>query len=484
MAGAMWRRYNWLDGLAIPLLSAAMRAAWMAPLIYLALNNALVSPPAVRFAAWLVWGLLLGGAAASWALRTQRGARVRAALAGLIAILLVCSILFEADTAAPLAWVRGLVAAMTDLESGIHPAWLAIPITAVLWARGATIEFDDFDGLWASFRTGIAALVLAVLVSRSSLVAAPERLDLFASISAFLLWGFLSLALAAVSRALWLERFHNGRAPALSRHWLLVVSAVLAVVVLGGMLLGQLFAPEAAERLRLLLGVILGVVGRGIALLATGLFYIIFWLIGPLLGRLRSQLQPFEPRANEHMPNFQEQFEQLTPEQAQPAENAAASGVTLLILLAVGVAVLLLIFWRRRRRSRPTAVDETRELIWSRELMLEQLRGLFRRRPKRQPLAPYLDLGGLDAPRQRIRRAYQQLLAATRQQDWARLRGQTPSAYRTMLESRLPAAAEPLAALTASYLVARYAAEEPTEAQAADAEAALARIQQALAALE
>lgn len=481
MAGAIWKRYNWLDGLAIPLLATAMRAAWMTPLIHLALHSVLVSPPTIHMATWMVWGLLLGGAAAAWALRTQRGARLRAALAGLIAILLVCSLLFEVDTAAPLAWARELLSAMTSFEEGLHPAWLVIPIAAVLWARGAMIEFSNFDGLWTSFRLGIVALALAVVVSQSALIASTESLDLFASISSFLLWGFLSLALTGVSRALWLERLRNGRAPALSRYWLLVVGGVLIVVVLGGMLVGQFFAPEAAERLRLLLGAVLGVMGRGVALLATGLFYVIFWLIGPLLGRLRGQMQPYEPRANEYMPRFQEQFEQLTEEQARSPENAANSGAVLLTLLFVGTILVLLLFWRRRRRTRPALVDETRELIWSREMMLEQLRGLFRRRPKQRPASLYLDLVDLDPPRQRIRRAYQRLLAAARQRDWGRLPGQTPDAYRAALEERLPDAAEPLASLTRAYLVARYAPDDLTEAQAEEAEAAWERIRQALA---
>lgn len=481
MIGAIWKRYNWLDGLAIPLLSTAMRAAWMTPLIHLALHNVLVSPSEVHMAAWMVWGLLLGGAATSWALRTQQGARWRAALAGLIAITLVCSLLFEIDTAHPLAWARELLKAMTVLDEGLHQAWLVIPIAAVLWARSALIEFGDFDSLWTSFRLGIVALACSVVVSHSAIMTTVEGRDLFTSISAFLLWGFLSLALSSVSRALWLERLRNGRAPTLSRHWLLVVGGVLVIVALGGMLLGQLFAPEAAERLRLLLGSVLGFVGRGIALLATGVFYVIFWLIGPLLERLRGQMQPSEPRINVQMPSFQEQFEQFTEEQARSPENSASSGVLLLILMLVGVTLLLVLLWRRRGRSRPALVNETRELIWSRELMLEQLRGLLRRRPKRRPASPYLDLAGLDPPRQQIRRAYQQMLAAARQHGWGRLPGQTPDAYRAALQIELPTAAEPLAMLTRAYLAARYAPEEPTPAQAEEANAAWERIRQALA---
>ena len=77
MAGGVWKRYNWLDGLVLPVLQSAMRAAWMTPVIHLCLNNLLIYPVGTRYPAWMVMGVLLTGAIAAQLLRERPNARLR-----------------------------------------------------------------------------------------------------------------------------------------------------------------------------------------------------------------------------------------------------------------------------------------------------------------------------------------------------------------------------------------------------------------------
>ncbi len=478
MAGAMWKRFNWLDGAVVPFLAGAMRAAWMTPLIHTALNNVLIWPQGTHYPFGLVLLLLLGAAGTSYLLRNQRAARLRSAMVGMAVIALVCLYLFPGEAASPQAWVKGLLAAMANTEQGVHPAIPVILITAALWARGATLEFDDSDSLWRSFLTGIAALVFVLLVSRSPYVRNGERMP--GAISAFLLWGFLALALSSVARALWLERLRSGRSPSLSRHWLGVVVIVLATVVLGGMILGQLFAPQAVARLLAAVGIVLGAVWQVIAFVATGLVYLLFLIIGPLIQNFRLRTEPFQPKAQEFMPNFTEQFQDLFEKQAEQGQGANL-GWLLPVLVILFVTGLLVLFWRRRRRERIAPLEESREIIWSRDLMIEQLRGLLRRRPKRQPPLPYFPLEGAGDPRVRIRRAYQGLLRLARQEGWPRRPWQTPLAYLKALQSAWPSVGEALETLTGAYISARYSAQTPSPEEAEAAERAFLHIQQALA---
>ncbi|MBC7317096.1 MAG: DUF4129 domain-containing protein, partial [Chloroflexi bacterium] len=166
--------------------------------------------------------------------------------------------------------------------------------------------------------------------------------------------------------------------------------------------------------------------------------------------------------------------------QAEQGQGLNA-GWLLTVLLIVFVAGFLVLFWRRRRRERIVPLEESREIIWSRDLMIEQLRNLLRRRPKRQTPLPYFPLEGLADPRIRIRRAYQDLLRLGRQEGWPRRPWQTPLAYRKTLQSAWPQASEALETLTRAYIVARYGAQPPSPEEAEAAERALLSIREGLA---
>ena len=60
MFGNVWKRWNWLEGGLVPLAAAAVRVAWITPLVRLVLNNVLVAPMGTVYPSWLILGLLIG----------------------------------------------------------------------------------------------------------------------------------------------------------------------------------------------------------------------------------------------------------------------------------------------------------------------------------------------------------------------------------------------------------------------------------------
>jgi hypothetical protein len=164
-----------------------------------------------------------------------------------------------------------------------------------------------------------------------------------------------------------------------------------------------------------------------------------------------------------------------------PVLNIVRQGA---LLAVIALVVGLLFWWAVRRLARPNRgdVDEQRESIASRQLLLEQLRNLLRRRTRAAASgSPYLDLvGPRDDPRLMIRRAYQALLSWALAQSFPRRRaGQTPAMYARVLAPMLPEAAPALETLAALYAKARYAGRPPTLAEARAAQSALAQVQSA-----
>ena len=117
----------------------------------------------------------------------------------------------------------------------------------------------------------------------------------------------------------------------------------------------------------------------------------------------------------------------------------------------------------------------------TRRLLLDQLRALlarFRSRPAAPLPQPYLGLSGpADDPRLIVRRTYQLMLDWARSMGHARFPYQTPSTFAAALTAALPESREPIAALTATYVRARYAVEPVPPDDARLAQASLVRLQ-------
>jgi hypothetical protein len=121
MPGIAWKRWSWVESGAIPLVAAAMRAAWVAPLAYLVLNNLFVYPQGIRYPAWLAAAVLLVASAVERALQDKRGGRLLAAACGLLVVAGTVFLLLGMDTSRPVPWLRGLLGSLCLLYTSPSP---------------------------------------------------------------------------------------------------------------------------------------------------------------------------------------------------------------------------------------------------------------------------------------------------------------------------------------------------------------------------
>jgi hypothetical protein len=248
---------------------------------------------------------------------------------------------------------------------------------------------------------------------------------------------------------------------------------------LAGLLVGALLSPEVFARLNSFLGWLANAVTIAVVVFMGTIVFFVAWIVTPLLQQMAGAFgdNPFQfprfPTPEEIGPQTLAFFERY------PALNLARQGLSLLILfLVVG-----LVFWwavRRFGRLAHRGADEVRDNIATPELLLGQLRALFRRRARASAGGPaYLVLAGSrDDPRLMVRRAYQAMLAWAQTFSLpARRAGETPAAYAATLADALPDGRDAFERLANLYALARYAAEAPSLDQARLAQGALAQLQ-------
>jgi hypothetical protein len=264
----------------------------------------------------------------------------------------------------------------------------------------------------------------------------------------------------------------------------IVVGGLVAI----GLGLALVIAPAQVARLLALFGIVLGWIWRVISAILIAISYVLFvisyyiaLLLQPLLERLMALLGAFQPmQAQEQgeptpMPDMTEVASEAIPD----AYRWLALAIFILAVLAIFALVL-----RRLSASAEEPVDEVRESILSTDLLQNQLAKLWQKwfGGLAARLPPYLSLDDETDTRQRVRRAYQSLLAAATAYGRPRGRGQTPVEYGGALKEHLVEDAPALNTITARYNHARYAPEPPTAEAAGEAADAWESIHQRLAA--
>ncbi len=296
---------------------------------------------------------------------------------------------------------------------------------------------------------------------------------------AFLSWGLLALALRCVARALSVEKPAGGRA-GLSRQWLVVAVLAIAMLVLGGWVLGQVAFLGAVEGLLAVLWPAIRWLLEIVAYVLAGLLYLFALLMTPLTGNAEREDTAALRPTFEVTTDLAQQVRELSDSSGSAPLSANTPGIIILAAIAVAAIVLLTLAWRRRRRPRRDEIMESRDSVWTPDLWLEQWRSLFRRRPRAPVAEPFLPLEGEDDTRQAVRRLYRQLLAVARRWGRPHRPGQTPTDLAASLAGLVPGESESVATLTQAYIVARYSPEPPTEEVVARAGQALGRIEVAL----
>jgi len=463
-------KWNWIDDGLLPYALAAMRASWIGLLVHLWSRGVMPYRPDL-VTPLLAFGLLAASIACTqlgvYVVKTTWRSVVLVVLSGLIAIGLTLYLGFGADRPAILDW-RWLGLLLQDPVATV----ITLPLAVWLWWWGIRTgrERVHYDLFASDFAWGVLMLALAGAVAYATRVA-PLREVVFALIPFFAI-GLATLAIANLQST---RRFEGGRTDqslAVNRYWLGTVAVVIGVLLLAGLLLGQLLAPEILARIAKGLTVVL----QGLTWLLLEILivvaYLIFvpleWLVGKLHWSSHTNDQPLPTPP----PSFAEQFKDL--QQGRPSAISPGVYISLQVLAGILlVALLVLIFalaFRRFKTLLEEDVEETRELIFSMDLLKDQLARLFGRKGKANGAEPepFASIVG-DDPRAQIRRTYQAMLAWAAEQGVPRPPGQTSSEYLSSLNDTLPAYGEPMSILTAAYLQARYSAVPISSASAEQA---------------
>ncbi|MCC7358157.1 MAG: DUF4129 domain-containing protein [Anaerolineales bacterium] len=464
----------------LPPAAAVLTSAWVSLCVVWSVRAV---PPAYSAPPLAPWALGLLLLAAMWLTRWApaqvegRWRRLVVAGGGIGAVLSLAWLTYGFDS--PSEFWRRLV----DWGDYISPVFLGVAACAYMWWQGIVLGRSSVpqEQLERDFYRGTAALALIYAVNQvRPLITAEEGL---VTVLVFFATGLSALALVSVENARRWQSEVMGHWPAHNRYWLGTVAVVIGGILAIGLLTGLLISPDLFEQVAGILTAVANAVTIAfVAVIGTMVFFTA-WLITPVIRALTGRLDSafvFSP-----LPTLEETGQQtLSFLEQHPMLNVARQGLSLLVV----VMVIGLVFWfalQRFNRGGRRNLDEERDSIATRDLLLAQLRALLFR-PRAGPAAAsgYLALAGpRDDPRLMVRRTYQTLL------EWApasslprRTAGQTPAAYASALAEALPQATDAIDALTHTYVLARYADEAPSLAEAHAAQSALSRVQTVAAA--
>lgn len=489
------KRLAWLEDFTVLGLAAAIITLWLNLWLGWVLRLALPGRPVPPHLPLLILVLVLAGAHVTrLALRQPRWAIKRTRLvvgfggAGAVAV----------ATLLAFPWQFGgepwyLLPNLGQVAAVAVPTFL---VHLYAWWNGihlgrAAIGHHTVAG---TFYTGVFAL--AALLSVNTLNPVYTGRDVLLPVLLYFTLGLCGLALTSLRRLRAQQRSVSLTQVALTRYWVITAVAVIGLVVFVGLVAAQVLAPEAVEQLAEAVGLGLYLLTLGFAVIIAPIFLIIFSLLAPILPRLAGVIRALldalqrvgalvwgiigglSRLLGDRLPKLftEEQFEQFIN---SPVVQASGRWGTVFFFLAVAVVI----FWlavRRLGRLSALSEDETRDSVFSMQLLWSQLRNLFqrRRRPAAVP-SRYLPLAGApDDARLIVRRAYQAMLEWAQSASLPRAAGQTPRAYGEVLAGAVPQEREAIGVLTSVYLVARYAAEAPSLAQARSAQGAAARLRQ------
>lgn len=449
------RKWNWIDDGLLAYALAAMRAIWVWLLLHI-WSEGLVQNPSDLISPFVVFCLLaLSTLAAQYSsIRGREGWRgsLTVTFGGLAAVILTVYLVFGVGRA-PI-WDPGWLA---GLGQNVASSVIVLVVAVWLWRSGilAGREPQTFDDFSRAFAIGVIVFALAL-----GFAYATDLLPLTELIIPLLLFfgiGLGALAIANLQDERKYERARTGESFTLNRYWLGTVGAVILFLLLSGLVLGQLFAPGIASEILALAGAVLGILTRVLLFFVLIFAFVVFTLFDLIAGILRLQPgannQPAAPQA----PNIGEQFKDLSQPTAVSPELFLILQVAAGILLAVVALAIFALAFRRFRMLAEEDVPETRDTIFSVDLIRQQLAELFGRRGKEREKAvePYAAIIG-DDPRARIRRAYQALLIWAASRGVRRSPGMTPNEYLQLMDRALHIYIEPIWTITEAYLGARY----------------------------
>jgi hypothetical protein len=472
------RAWHPIDNGLLPYLLGGMRAVWVFALVG-ALAGALhfsgrglLSFPAIL--ALLALSTAVAQTAA-FRIRSERRGRLFVGCAGLLAVGLALYVAFGAGRFA--LWDSAWLVSLAN-----HPieAVAIVLFAAWLWWWGllAGRETPGYDTYAANFALGIFALGVAVILHY-----AVDPLGLsttLAPILAFFALGLASLAIASLRSTARSQAASDPSAFRLTRYWAITVAVVIAALLLGGLLLAQLFTPSVVSRLVAALSGVVDVAARILYWVILGIAWAAFKVFG-LIGRLvhfprlagADVIIQAPPSLADQFGDLQEQPVGLSPTAYLVFRIAGA------VLVATVVFLLFAMAFRRFRTYSEEDVEEQRESVLSLDLLRAQLGNLLKSRRRAPEPPPFGSIVGGD-PTAQVRRVYQALLAWAADGAGGRPPGVTPLEYLANLNAAHPEQGAALATITNAYLEARYGLDPISEGVASAASEAWRQLREAV----
>ena len=474
---------NWIEDLVFPAAVAVLTAAWLRLWVLWVSRAGLPEISYPPISPWVL-GLLLAGAAL-----LTRFVLERAVTLGLGPARFLLVVVGLAAIAGALWWtfrfpsLSAFLTGLGDWGRYISPVLVGLVACAFMWWQGIQLAVASWpqQHLERSFFTGILGLAFLFVVNQARPVIAPG--EAVSTTVAMFGAGLGALALVSFENA---RRYHeatSGTRLPLNRYWVITVASVIGVILVAALVTATLFSPAAYAGAALVLNAVLDAATFVLAFVLAAFVALIIAVVFPILQGIMRFGMPRPPAEEviEFDPAGQaaEQAEQVV--QLFTDNPALAAGRQVLFLLLLVVVVGLVLWWSVRRLgalSRKDS-DELRDSVATRELLMKQLRALFRRRaPAAEAADPYLALAGADDdPRLMVRRAYQAMLEWARAVSRSRGAGQTPASYAEALARAVPQGRAAIDTLTLVYERARYGAEPPTLEEARSAQGALSELQ-------
>lgn len=448
-----WLRSSWLE-LLLSLLVAAVEAATVAPLLQLLAQPQSLLPVPLGLALvgwssfWVARRLLAGG----WDIAAARGI-------GLGVWLLIVLVWFGIETGAGFATPLRLI---DRLSAGESVAIVLVAAATVAWWRGASLGSDPdpftVDLVRRVTLRGIVVVGAALVVAARASERTEQRVTDSAALALpIVLVGSLTAAAAAQVRAT-RRQAHSAGDRRAGIGWLGGAAGVALAILLVALVVAGIASRDVWGQVRQPLDALLPALGTALFWILVAFAYLLFLIVLPLiwLVRLVANKSTGQPsQAGSPAPPNIERFQQ-DAHQAVPAALRVGLefGLTAIVFVIV-VWVVMRAVRRYRILERGGSVEEERESIWSRELVLSQLKGVLAglQAPARRNLQPPFDLA--TEPRD-VRDAYQHLLVLAARQGTPRAPTETPVEYAMRLEVGWPELAPPVADLTSRYLLARY----------------------------
>jgi hypothetical protein len=419
---------------------------------------------------------------------------------GLVAIFLVVRIEYSAGfKLLSSQWFTSYGNIIIASFSHPNPFVFALPIGFYLWWRGISLSRSSlyFANIYSSFLSGLAALVLLIIMWGISLKAEPLQnltSDIGIYIAGFFFFSLISLALSNLRNIQERMKAKGESSKIFGRRWLSIIISLIGGIVLIGVGFASIFTTQFISTLGRIMSSVSDVLYKVLYYVFLPLGYLVelLYYIGKFIINWLRQGQPLEPFKFSIAGN-PDDLPEVTKGVISP-QVILILKLTILALVLLGVLFLLTRAVTRRRSTRAQdEVDEEQESLWSWEefksdvmILFKAFFQLFRRKSKPVSESTSLNWQGDEDIKRRlsIREIYQHLLWQAARLRIPRESYETPFEYARRLGQVVPDGKEPLNEITRLYIDVRYGEHQMEDKKIDDANSIWEKLRNLLKRLE